>query len=238
MEKLQDSSTRTTVAKVECAGERHRANGEKESVVGCYAMKCANAVYIEIPYEHAKDKKLVLLVDSGAEVSLVKKSTMTTNIKLNTNERKNMGGAFGGYERTRGSIKMSHEILSGVSFKFHVVGDNTELPADGVLGRDNMWGKAIVNSCTQELVFMDELKREIFKLPMVTLERGKALSKPACEARIIEGRAMRPIKMKVNTNVSVIVVHKKELAPGIYLGEAVTDVKDGEAIVPLLNTKQ
>ena len=238
MEKLQDSSTRTTVAKVECAGERHRANGEKESVVGCYAMKCANAVYIEIPYEHAKDKKLVLLVDSGAEVSLVKKSTMTTNIKLNTNERKNMEGAFGGYERTQGSIKMSHEILSGVSFKFHVVGDNTELPADGVLGRDNMWGKAIVNSCTQELVFMDELKREIFKLPMVTLERGKALSKPACEARIIEGRAMRPIKMKVNTNVSVIVVHKKELAPGIYLGEAVTDVKDGEAIVPVLNTTE
>ena len=73
---------------------------------------------------------------------------------------------------------------------------------------------------------------------MVTLERVDALSKPACEAKIIEGRAIRPIKMKVNTNVSVIVVHKKELAPGIYLGEAVTDVIDGEAIVPVLNTTE
>ena len=35
-----------------------------------------------------KDKKLVLLVDSGADVSFVKKSVLSKSISLNSTERK------------------------------------------------------------------------------------------------------------------------------------------------------
>ena len=84
---------------------------------------------------------------------------------MNSAEKKKLGDAFGGLRMTQCSIKMEHDLLLGVSFKFHVIRDNVKLPADGVLGRDNMWSRSIFNLCKNELVFIDKSERDVLKYP-------------------------------------------------------------------------
>ena len=109
-----------------------------QAMASCLPVKDGNAVFVEIPWEYAVNKKLVLLVHSGADACLIKRSALLDSVRVNHSERKTLGGAFGGSERTQGSVKIKHDILMVLNFNLHVVGNNTELPADGVLGRDNM----------------------------------------------------------------------------------------------------
>ena len=74
-----------------------------------------------IPCEYANNKKFLFSVHSGADVSLVKKSCLQKNINLNNVEKKNLGDTFGGFKLTHGSVKVEHDLLLGVSFKYHVI---------------------------------------------------------------------------------------------------------------------
>ena len=55
-------------------------------------------------------------MDTGADISLVKKSALSKSIKVNSTERKNLGGAFGGSTMPPGSVKVDKDPL-GVPFK-------------------------------------------------------------------------------------------------------------------------
>ena len=77
---------------------------------------------------------------------------------MNSAERKNPGGAFWGSTMAQGSVKVDQD-LPGVPFKFHVIADNVNLLADGVLGRFNMWNKSVLNFYKNELVFVDKSQK-------------------------------------------------------------------------------
>ena len=71
----------------------------------------------------------------------------------------------------------------GISFKLHVVGYTTELSADEVLGRDNMWMRVIVNSCKSELIFTDDI-------PTRPLEKILQLRENKMSQTVIEGQTI------------------------------------------------
>ena len=73
---------------------------------------------------------------------------------------------------TQGSVKVEHDLLVRVSFKFNALGYTVKLPADGVLGRDNMWSRSILNLCKNDLVFVDKSERDT-KIPMILLASVK-----------------------------------------------------------------
>ena len=91
--------------------------------------------------------RLEVLRGHARSCMLTRDTPKVTDVLLLDFERK-MNGSFvmglsdSGSERTQGSVKIKHDILMGILFKLHVVGDNTELAADGALGRDNMWNIA------------------------------------------------------------------------------------------------
>ena len=55
---------------------------------------------------------------------------------------------------------------------------------------------------------------------------------------VIEGRTMRPVEVRIRTKASEVVIHKQEIAPGVYLGESLSEDRSGKAIVPILNTSE
>ena len=136
----------------------------------CYMLGVDNEVFVEIPIEDSKNGKIILLVDSEADSSLVKKSALRPETKIKDMFQKNLKGAFGGYTKTLGEITVTHEELNGITFNFHVVGDATTLPADGVLGRDNIWNSTVINYRRRELVFYGANNCKILKCPLISLE--------------------------------------------------------------------
>ena len=82
-----------------------------------------------------------------------------------------LGGAFGGFTRTLGAVDVKEEDLQGILLKLHVVEDNTALPADGILGRDNIWNRTIINTKEKQLIFYDEGNQEVLKCPLININR-------------------------------------------------------------------
>ena len=94
---------------------------------------------------------------------------------------------------------MEHDILLGFSFKFHVLGNNVKLAADGVLSQDNMCSRSILNLCKNELVFGDKSEREILKLPMISLASVKNIKQNV--KMVNKSRVMELAKIEANKNV-------------------------------------
>ena len=75
-------------------------------------------------------------------------------------------------KKFRGSVRWFHtnfrkDNLQGILFKLHVVGDNTALPADGILGRDNICNRTILNTKEKQLIFYDKDNQEVLKCPLI-----------------------------------------------------------------------
>ena len=216
------------VAKIEQLQELRRK--------GCYMLGAENEVFIEIPCSEATNGKLVLLVDSGADASLIKRSILLPEVRVNDKITKSLRGAFGGYTRTLGEVRIEEESLNGVKLVFHTVGNGTEIPADGILGRDNIWNSSVINARERELVFFDQGNREILKLPLMSVENINQCRTGLSSRIVIPARVRQSVKIRVYTNIEEIIIHKDEVAPGVYIGESLTKVNNGEAFVPILNT--
>ena len=139
---------------------------------------------------------LQLEVDTGADISQVKKSALSKSINVNSAEKKNLGGTFGDSSMTQVSMKVEQDPL-GVPIKFHVIKDNGKLPSDGVLGRDNMWNRSVLNFYKNELLYVDNSQTEILKLPMVSLASiNTILQRTKAE---FKSRRKKSDKVKANT---------------------------------------
>ena len=69
------------------------------------------------------------------QAPIVKTLALSKSINVNSAERKNLGGAFGGSAMTQGSVKVKQD-LSGVPFKFHLIENNVNQQTE-------CWGEII-----------------------------------------------------------------------------------------------
>ena len=122
-----------------------------------------------------------------------------------------MRGAFGGYTKTLGEIDINEKELNGVKLTLHVVGDDTSLPADGVLGRDNIWNSSVINARERQLVFFNSKNTEILRCPLMSVNNINQCQKKKKENNVILARTMQPVKIKVYTNIKEIIIHKESI---------------------------
>lgn len=83
------------------------------------------------------DRNLLLLLDTEAHITILKRSMLNKNIKLNTNEIISMKGITDERCLSLGSVSiiLIFEHLS-IAHKIHVVQDDFQIPAHGILGKD------------------------------------------------------------------------------------------------------
>ena len=84
------------------------------------------------------NKLLVLLVDTGADISLIKSQNINEKNKINSNELKSLSGIGEGTVNSIGStqLELRVENFAVVTHKFHVVHDDFPIPCDGIVGMD------------------------------------------------------------------------------------------------------
>ena len=185
----------------------------------------------------AKGGALTLLVDSGAEVSLVKRSALGEMTPVNGHDRQKLVGAFGGEAYTLGSTFLAYSESNvaqnaPVGFKMQVVPDNSLTQWDGILGRDNLWGRAIIDSVKRQLILVHSGQKEIV-IPMGT--RSHVSEVWTLKGTVIPARSTVLIPVRVDPPDTDIIVHKCELQENAYTGEALTRAQNGIGYIPLLN---
>lgn len=210
------------------------------NIGGIYTkMNPADSVFVKIPCAQAKSGCVVLLVDSGADTSLVKYGSLTEGVEIDKMVVKNLRGAFGGFSRTTGCVELGHTEHTDLVFKMHCIeeeGDN--LPGDGILGRDNLWGRSVMD--TVALLLKIYSVGGEWGLPLIPLRKleGACTVNTMGHVTIAKARAMTIASMYLDTKHATVVIDKAEISPGVYLGAAVTDVRDGQVHAPILNATE
>lgn len=89
-------------------------------------------------------RPVTVLVDSGADVSLLKMENIAELDWVNKLSRRTIGGAFNGFSKTLGVFNTTWMLNSNaIETSWQVVDSRNDIPADGIVGRNILWKKVL-----------------------------------------------------------------------------------------------
>jgi len=130
--------------------------------------------------------------------------------------------------KTEGTITLklftdTHETTQ----TFHVVGNEFGIQYDGILGRNFFEDKqSIINYCDQQVIMGDVVVKFDPKPDKVNSENCKLT---------LKARSENIVKLPTKS-LGHGLISKRELMPGVYLAESLTEAKNGKCITCVVNT--
>lgn len=173
------------------------------------------------------NKNCSFLVDSGADISLLKTRCISRPISINQNNTCVLRGITPGEATCRGTINcFSYIQNTAVNSLFHLIEDDFPIPTDGILGRDFLTTyRCEINYDTWILAaYVNNIRLEI----------------PICNN--LNGSAWIPARSEVfrlinNFNVhGDVIINSAELAPGVFCANAI--VNSSAPYAKIINTNE
>jgi hypothetical protein len=128
--------------------------------------------------------------------------------------------------RTEGTVLLklfttTHET----THMFHVIGENFDCRYDGILGRD-FWKvkRATIDHC-KRVITMGEVVMDFDDEPNETTDVNHIVT--------LKSRAESIVSLPTKSN-GVGIISKREIAPGVYLAEAVTEAVNGYCVTSVV----
>jgi hypothetical protein len=195
--------------------------------------------YVAFELDISQGNQLYFLVDSRADISLVKSQKLLSTAEYEPKDRVHVRGVEGSLIETHGSVK-TKILVSEISipYRLQLFSKQVDVRWDGILGRDFLqamrtsicykeralifWYKVIC--VCKKLTFLPEIERE-------TLRNGKLKFKLPTRTEMV---VQLPVEVGPRTQEGV--VEKAELAPGVYIAESLVSVKNGYVITSIINT--
>lgn len=199
-------------------------NKSSKCQVNTLKSKSGNSVDILIPLLKSTKGNVLFLVDTGAEVSLLKRSVISVNNHINYNEKMELYGINLDSTQTLGTVQECLQIGNSViSHTFHLVPDEFPIDEDGILGKDFILKSgAVIN-----------LKEGKFTVNNTVIKFQKSTNNQI----IIPARSEKLIEVDTCSNVESI-CHSKMLKPGLYLGGGIIRPVNNKCIVSVLNVTE
>lgn len=145
-------------------------------------------------------------MDTGAELSLIKKDVLKENVKVNKEEVYSLQTPFGS-GKTLGSCKgkiitkISNTKSQEIPCKFHVIANKTDLPQDGLLGNDFLSKNCKIDGPKRTLEFpRTETNATEFKYP-ITLGANESDTQKAIDDKFkMAGMESEGVKLFTDQN--------------------------------------
>lgn len=113
-------------------------------------------VFVTITLQGMK-KPVTILVDSGADVSLLKIDNINDLDSINRLGIRTIGGAFNGSSKTLGIFTTSWMINKNpIKTSWQVIDNRNDIPVDGILGRDILWNRTKIDAIEKEIHVFNE----------------------------------------------------------------------------------
>lgn len=113
-------------------------------------------------------KPVTVLVDSGADVSLLKYDNICKVDMINKTCARTKGGAFNGASRTLGEFNTNWKVKKiNISTSWQVVNDMNNIPFDGILDRDILWQRSIINTWEKTLAILNSNGKILQIFPLI-----------------------------------------------------------------------
>lgn len=172
------------------------------------------------------ERILTILVDSQADASILKESSLKSHNKVNTNEKIQLQGITDGSISSLGSFDSKIPFQNNlIDQKWHIVPDSIRIHADGILGKDFLKPfKAAINYWSMTLDV--PLNHSMFYIPILEgPEEGTILLPPRSEC-------IR--KIYLNNCTTPQVIENQQIEHGIFVPRMIIHPKN--PIIRILNT--
>lgn len=165
--------------------------------------------------------KLILLLDTQADISVLKLSSIELQNPINTAAQVLIKGVTHESIQTVGTLRASLSFNSLITtMDFHIVPEEFNIPVDGILGRDFLHRhNCIINYNNNTLTVNNQVSVPILEGPGETI--------------IIPPRSETIRRLHVNQTEDCI-IKNHEIVPGVFIPRAI--VNPSNAYVPILNT--
>lgn len=153
------------------------------------------------------EKPVNLIVDTGADVSIIKENLLNEFQKIYINQKCTINGVTDGKVETIG--RTSTNILindTSIPHNFQVVTKNFPIQTDGILGRDFL-AKYGCNICLKTWLLTFELDNQLFELPIEDKYNGNLVIPPRCQI-------IKQVNF-VNINENSVIL-SKQIKPGVF----------------------
>ena len=182
------------------------------------SRKKAESPIVTLKSENFKREQISFVVDTGAEVNLIKRKSVDSNTPVNEKLKITLYGIGPGPVKTMGMIRAK---IEKETVEFHVVPNNFAIDQDGLLG----------------MTFLKDQDA------VIDIKRGSITSKLGtipfrrCKTFVIAARSRQVISVPIeNADTETGYLPLVTTGIGVFLGENIVRQVDGYAKVYCLNT--
>ena len=196
--------------------------------------------YVVFELDLGQGCQLYFLVDSWADISLVKSEKLLGTAEFKLRDRVRGKSVEGSTIETHGSLET--QVLEGemsIPNRLQLVSKQVDLKGDGILGREFLKAmQACICYRQQVLIFQYErifVCKKITSLLRAELGalRDIRVNKLTLSAR---NEVIVQVPVDAGPRVQEGVVGRAELLPGVYMAESLVKVENGCIIISIMNT--
>lgn len=180
----------------------------------------ASSPNVDLNSRNIKNGRGTFVVDTGAELNLIKRKTVKTGAQVDFQVIYNLFGITDQPIKTSGEVYID---INGVACPFQIVPNNFPVSCDGMLGMPFL-ADSVIDLPTKAI------KHKLGKFPFTTPpKKGTTL--------ILKARTKQLVTLPViNIDLSEGYLPLLPTGPGVYLGESLATVRDGNTRVYCVNT--
>ena len=174
-----------------------------------------------------RTEKLTFLIDTGAEISIVRGSRLKPGINYEPAKSIDVKGISNTLLKTKETVLLklftaTHETVH----LFDIIGNDFDCRYDGILGQDFWKDKeATINYCNR-VISMGDVVLDFHDKPHVTTD--------LTPLQTIRARTESIVRLPTEFK-GFGIISKRELLPGVYLAEALTEGIDGYCVTSVVN---
>ena len=191
---------------------------------------------IKLQMDISNGRELLLLVDTGADISLIKPDHLDKTKKFDPDGRVKVKSVDGSIIEISGTVQSVVNVDSlKISLTFQLFSKQVDISCDGILGRDFLEHAGAQICYGSGTLTLGTGSHKISKalLPIDTESKTKGIRRLVLPKRM---ELMVRLPVKEGTVIREGITEKQEIQKGVYLAGAMTKIQAGYAITSIANT--
>ena len=231
--------TRRNTTMTEAGSEGRPPDKERTRLGSINTLRRGNGAatqYVRMRADISEGEELLLLVDTGADISILKPDKLDKTKQFDPEGRVKVKGVSGFSIQTLGTVQATiYEGAVKIPFTFQLVGKQVDISCDGIVGRDFLTRAGANISYEKGTLTLGSGSYKIHKV--LTSVDAKELPKGNRKLEL-PGRTEMVVSLPVEgiSENDEGITEKRVILEGVYLAGALTKVRAGFALSSIVNT--